>query len=530
MSAIVIDQTSSRLPVRPRSGVTEGTLSDIIRERARELGHRTYLEHVRDGRSLSFRDLDHAVTDWCSMLTRTAVGAGTTVGLVVGDPLEFSVAYLATIACGAWAAPLNPATPVHGTGGLATDLARVGAQIVFSDRPHPAGVDVRWVEIGQEQLYVSSGRTGAAVEGRGSGDTGGAVLSSSGTTGPPKVIPVHQSQLLCTARHVSSHHGLGPSERGFNSLPLFHINAEVVGLLASLVAGSCLVLDDGFHRTRFWELMDERKITWINAVPAIISRLADPLPDEAIPDRIRFARSASAPLPVATCARFEANTGIPVVETYGMTEAASQITANPVSGTRKPGSVGLPVGVELRVVAQGEPVAAGTTGLVEIRGASVITTYGGGHHSDRIDRDGWLRTGDLGHLDEDGYLYLDARSDDVINRGGEKIYPREIEEVLLADPQVAAAAVVGMHDDELGQVPVAFIVLRHEDPHADRGAVSVVAERIRMDLGAALVRSKRPVSLRVVQELPAGATGKVQHHVLRQDLMPVIHRLDLRWG
>jgi acyl-CoA synthetase (AMP-forming)/AMP-acid ligase II len=157
-------------------------------------------------------------------------------------------------------------------------------------------------------------------------------LASSGTTGVPKVIPLHQGQLLHTARNVADHHRLTPGDRGFNPLPLFHINAEVVGLLASLVAGSCLVLDDRFHRTRFWALMADRRITWINAVPAIVSRLADPRPDEVIPSRIRFIRSASAPLPVATATRFEANTGIPVVETYGMTEAASQITANPVSG------------------------------------------------------------------------------------------------------------------------------------------------------------------------------------------------------
>ena len=149
-----------------------------------------------------------------------------------------------------------------------------------------------------------------------------------------------------------------------------------------------------------------------------------------------------------------------------MTEAASQITANPVAGPRKPGSVGLPVGVELRLVAgpasadeAAGPVEGDGVGHVEIRGPSVITAYGGGHHGDRIDVDGWLRTGDLGHFDEDGYLYLDSRVDDVINRGGEKVFPREIEEMILLDPDVAAVAVVGAPDPELGQVPVAFLVL-----------------------------------------------------------------------
>ena len=155
---------------------------------------------------------------------------------------------------------------------------------------------------------------------------------------------------LHTARCVVAHHDLTADDRCFNSLPLFHINAEVVALLSSLVAGSCLVLDDRFHRTGFWELMGERRVTWINAVPAIISRLAELRPDETVPAGVRFIRSASAPLPVATADRFEERTGIPVVETYGMTEAASQITAHPLSVPRRAGSVGVPVGVELRVV------------------------------------------------------------------------------------------------------------------------------------------------------------------------------------
>jgi acyl-CoA synthetase (AMP-forming)/AMP-acid ligase II len=352
----------------------------------------------------------------------------------------------------------------------------------------------------------------------------------------PKVIPLHQGRLLHTARRVSEHHRLRPSDRGFNPLPLFHINAEVVGLLASLVAGSCLVLDDGFHRTRFWALMAERRITWINAVPAIISRLAAPDPDEVIPSRIRFIRSASAPLPVATSTRFEANTGIPVIETYGMTEAASQITANPVTGVRRPGSVGLPVGVEVRVVmgdsaTMDRPHApGGSIGEVEIRGPSVIAAYAGHHHGDRIDGQGWLRTGDLGHFDEDGYLYLDSRTDDVINRGGEKVFPREIEELILTDPDVEGVAVVGSPDHELGQVPVAYIVLGGfaDDADIDIAVATQVTARLRDRLAAALVRSKRPVSLSVVRALPAGATGKVQRRALRDSDVPAVYRLDCR--
>jgi oxalate---CoA ligase len=514
----------SLTPVWPTAG---GQLSELIRARSSALGGQSYIEHARQDRGLTFTDLERAVEGWGDTLEESGVAPGATVGLVIADPIDFSVAFLGTIASGRWAAPLDPSTPAPG---LDAALARVQAHIVYSETPGtPGGLRAEWIDGAHTPSPEWSDEEGS----------GGAVLASSGTTGVPKVIPLHQGRLLHTARGVSDHHRLTPDDRGFNPLPLFHINAEVVGLLASLVAGSCLVLDDRFHRTRFWALMAERRITWINAVPAIISRLATPDLDEVIPSRIRFIRSASAPLPVATSTRFEANTGIPVVETYGMTEAASQITANPVMGIRKPGSVGLPVGVEVRVVvgestaestAECPPAPGGSIGEVEIRGPSVIAAYAGHHHGDRIDARGWLRTGDLGHFDEDGYLYLDSRTDDVINRGGEKVFPREIEELILADADVEGVAVVGSPDHELGQVPVAYIVLRGFEDGADIDieAAARVTARLRDRLGAALVRSKRPVSLRVVRALPAGATGKVRRRALRDSDVPAVYHLDCR--
>ncbi len=363
---------------------------------------------------------------------------------------------------------------------------------------------------------------------------GGVVLSSSGTTGAPKVVRLGQEKLLYTAGCVASHLQLDSEDRGFNPLPLFHINAEVVGLLSTLVAGSCLVLDDRFHRSAFWDLMAQRSITWINAVPAIISRLGTPGPDETIPSGIRFIRSASAPLPVAAADRFEASTGIPVIETYGMTEAASQITAHPLSLPRRPGSVGVPVGVELRIVRETEPVGSSRQaptfhiGHVEIRGPSVVEAYVGNEHSDAFDQDGWLRTGDLGHRDADGFVYLDARTDDVINRGGEKVFPREVEEVISTDPMVGSVAVVGRADPELGQVPVAYVVLRGVDGLDDPRAAGESAGRIKLALERCLVRTKRPVVLCVVRELPAGATGKVRRRSLGVPEVPVLYTFDLQ--
>jgi acyl-CoA synthetase (AMP-forming)/AMP-acid ligase II len=537
------------------------SLARLIGDRAAGLGHHTYLVHARHDRRVSYRGLNRAVAGWAARWDECGVAPGATVAIAVADPVDFATVFLAVIASGRWAAPLDPGAGPDGPGGAATAAGRLGADHVVADHRAPAGCALGWTHDLDQKGGPPRPPRPTFTPGP---DPGGVLLSSSGTTGVPKVIALGQDQLLQAAGNVSSHHGLTAGDRGFNPLPLFHINGEVVGLLASLVAGAELVVDDRFHRTRFWELMGRHEVTWINAVPAIISRLIPLRVGEAVPAGVRFIRSASAPLPVATLRRFEEATGIGVLETYGMTEAASQITANPVAGTRKPGSVGRPVGVELRIVPddpipddpvagdpirgdtiagdpiRGDPVAGdpipggrpsvarGPVGRVEIRGPSVITAYRHGHHADLVDDEGWLRTGDLGHLDDDGYLYLAGRGDDVINRGGEKVFPREIEEVILGDPAVAAVAVVGESDAVFGQVPMAFVVLHAGICTPGPAGADPVARRIRARLEAQLVRSKRPRELRIVADLPVGATGKVQRRLLGERSGPVVHRLACR--
>src|SRR5581483_11121857 len=207
--------------------------------------------------------------------------------------------------------------------------------------------------------------------------------------------------------------------------------------------------------------------------------------------------------------RFEEAFGIPIVETYGMTEAASMITANPLDGPRKPGSAGLPAGTELRVLPLPDEAAAmpgpcppGVIGRVQIRGRGVITRYASGGRPGTIDAAGWLATGDLGYLDSDGYLFLAGRSDDVINRGGEKIYPREIEEILLAQPSVRSAVVVGSPAEILGARPVAYVTADGTPPGGRE-------DMLRAACQASLPKYKQPSAYYLVEEMPLGPTGKV---------------------
>ncbi len=496
-------------------------------------GGAAYLQDGGGARQLTFAGLQRASRAWARCLDDAGIAPGERVAVRLPDPVDYSCALVAIAGAGRVVVPLDPAAP---------EVALV-----------------RTLDVAQPQAIVAPGSSGLPPglrvltppgPGAGRGPTGpvptppdgGIFLCTSGTSGTPKGVLLSDRQLSHVAASVTIHHRLTPADRGYCCLPLFHVNAEVVGLLATLAARACLVLDRKFSRTGFWATIKEQEITWINAVPAIITILGlEPAAGPA-PQSVRFVRSASAPLPPSALRRFEQAFGVPVVETYGMTEAASMITANPLDGPRKPGSAGRPAGTQVRVVQrEGDEAAAsagapaGTaeryldcpplvTGRVQIKGPGVITGYASGGRPGAFSADGWLDTGDLGHLDADGYLFLAGRADDVINRGGEKIYPREIEEFLLTQPGVRSVAVVGVRDDVLGEYPVAYVVpaettgpdLGTAGPAAAGLADAALAGALRDACRAALPKPTRPAAFRLVAELPLGATGKVARSRLRE--------------
>jgi acyl-CoA synthetase (AMP-forming)/AMP-acid ligase II len=471
-------------------------LAQLLARRASR-GDDPYLLAVRSTRCVSYRDVAGAGARWAERLDAAGVAPGGRVALSIGDPLDLAEALLGVVAAGRWVAPFDPALEVGSREAAEERARRLGASHLASDL---AG------ETALRDLDPSSALVGGP---------GGIVLASSGTTGTPKVMALSIVQLLATASLVVRHHRLTAADRGFNPLPLYHVNAEVVGLLATLVAGGSLALDERFHRTAFWEEVERLHATWVNAVPAIIARLSTMGEAESIPAGVRFVRSASAPLAPTLLTAFESATGLTVVETYGMTEAASQICANPLEGPRKAGSVGRPVGVALRLRVDGREVAAGQVGEVEISGPTVITAYESPGYEDRFSDDGWLRTGDLGRLDEEGYLFLAGRRDDVINRGGEKILPREVEEVLLGLPEVIGAAVVGRPDAVFGEVPIAYVELDGVDATTPPEVVAPVLKELRERLVGSFSRTRRPEAVHVVSALPAHVNGKVRRAELR---------------
>lgn len=496
------------------------SLRALIADQARQYGRNPFLLRLGTDDVVSFADLDTVVQRWSSQLRTRSLRSGDRVGLLVRDPLRFAQTFLAMIAMGLWVAPLDPTMNSINVDVLSARLRRLGVHTVFSDLERPATVTVNWFDLSTSTETASTSPVSREL------DAGGVILASSGTTGTPKVMALPVAQLLHTASLVATHNRLTSADRGLNPLPLWHINAEVVALLASLLAGSSLVLDERFHRTNFWALADQYEVTWINAVPAIIARLSNVGDTEVIAERIRFIRSASAPLSPTVMEQFQTAVAIPVIESYGMTEAASQISANPLDGEHKPGSAGIPVGVELRItpLEQDEPdpfAAPMTVGHVEIRGPSVITHYESAGYEDRFSADGWLRTGDLGYLDDDGYLYLVGRNDDVINRGGEKIFPRELEDALLGVVGVRGVAVVALADDVFGEVPTAYVELA-EDCDQD-----TVLAQLRRVVTEGFPKTHWPVSFAIVAQLPAHATGKIQKHRLASEPLDVITTMDL---
>ncbi|MFJ7287290.1 class I adenylate-forming enzyme family protein [Curtobacterium sp. NPDC098951] len=483
-------------------------LRSTIRSRAEQDAERNYLEDARSDRVLTYRALDDAVSAWSSTFDAIGVAPSGAVLVDLGDPLSFAVVHLAALATGRRAIPVDTGQPTTEPGRLADLIG--GASLVVTDRAVDATIPGAPASGIDAATFLPAGvRDGdlptASPDAPGEGSV---VLFTSGSTGTPKGVELPESQLLFVARAVARHNRLTPEDRGFNSLPLFHVNAEVVGLLATLVAGATLVVDRRFRRTGFWELLAERRITWLNAVPAILAVLAKTGPLD-FPAGLRFVRSASAPLPDPVR---QALGDVPLVVSWGMTEGASQITATPLDAPARVGTVGVPVGSEVQVRGEdGSVLPADEVGALWIRGAGIVHRYLFGRSAERFDADGWLSTGDVGSVSADGWVSLAGRSDDVINRGGEKVYPSEVEDVLLGDDRVLEAVVVGRPHDVLGAVPIAYVIPQPDEVVDADALVADLTARAE----ARLTRFRRPVEIVVVPDLPRAPTGKVQRAKVR---------------
>jgi acyl-CoA synthetase (AMP-forming)/AMP-acid ligase II len=334
------------------------------------------------------------------------------------------------------------------------------------------------------------------------------ILHTSGTTARPKIVPLLQRNVVATARHIVATLALRPEDVCLNIMPLFHIHGLMAATLASLAAGSQVSCSPGFNALRFFHWLDEVRPSWYTAVPTMhqtILARADRHPESVAGSRLRLIRSSSASLPPQVMAELERTFRAPVVEAYGMTEAAHQMASNPLPPrARKPGSVGPAAGPEVGIMDErGNLLSRGEIGEVVIRGPNVTPGYEANPEANaKAFTDGWFRTGDQGSLDEDGYLRLTGRLKELINRGGEKISPLEVDEALMHHPAVLQVVAFPMPHEKLGEEVAAAVVLR-EGLHATE-------RELRAFAATRLADFKVPRRIVIVSEIPKGATGKLQ--------------------
>jgi oxalate---CoA ligase len=332
------------------------------------------------------------------------------------------------------------------------------------------------------------------------------VLHTSGTTARPKVVPLTQGNLVASARRIAETLQLVPGDRCLNVMPLFHIHGLIGALLSSVAAGATFVTGPTLEPAAFGRWLADSEATWYTAVPTMHQEIVVAMRGAKLPAsvKLRFVRSSSAPLPPPVAAELEALFGAPVLQAYGMTEASHQIACNPLPpAERKPGSVGLPTGTDIRIVGEdGRVLPCGERGEVCITGPGVFSGYADNPEANRTSFiNGFFRTGDEGYLDEDGYLFLTGRLKEMINRGGEKIAPAEIDMVLLEHPSVAQAVCFGVPHPTLGEDIAASVVPKAGAKIEGEVLQGFVADRV--------ASHKIPQKVFVMAALPKGPTGKV---------------------
>jgi acyl-CoA synthetase (AMP-forming)/AMP-acid ligase II len=459
---------------------------------------------------LNNAELLAAVLRAAASLRSCGVSAGDVVAVMLPNTASFVVLLFAAWRLSAVITPINPAlTPAEVR--YQIDDASAKVLIVRSAPAFDTGVPV----LTTDELDHGTPTPDLAAPPQYSDSALALLIYTSGTTGRPKGVMLDHANLNAMCAAVIDGFAMSSDDHSLLILPLFHVNGIVVSTLSPLLAGGRATIAGRFRADSFFDRIEASRATYFSAVPTIYTMLCG-LAAEVKPDTssVRFAVCGAAPASVELLEAFESRFGIPIVEGYGLSEGSCASTVNPLTGKRKPGTVGLPLpGQTIRLVdSAGNPVADGAAGEVVIRGANVMRGYlNRPEETASTVVDGWLHTGDIGRFDEDGYLVLVDRAKDMIIRGGENIYPREIEAVAHGLPQIAEAAVVGRPNPVYGEEPVLFVSLH---PGAELGNAA-----IREHLAGALSKYKLPVQITIMADLPKNAVGKIAKPELRKHLV-----------
>ena len=455
-------------------------------------------------------------------LAASGVNRGDRIGIALPNGLPNIVTFLAASLAGT-AAPLNPSYKeeefrfyLEDTNAKVLLLPPDGLE---DARTAAAARNVTILTVDMDAAGIVSlrGVTGRKPVAAPDSDDIALILHTSGSTGRPKRVPLSHANLAISAGNVARSYTLSSSDVSLCVMPLFHVHGLVASTLATLSTGGTVVVPTKFSPLSFWQIAKEHNATWYSAVPTIhqllLARVKKDAPRPAGAEKLRFIRSCSASLPPQVMHDLEAAFGAPVLEAYGMTEAAHQMASNPLPpSARLPGSVGRGTDVQISIMdTAGTHLPAGERGEVVIKGPNVVRGYENNPEANASSFvDGWFRTGDQGVLDENGYLTLTGRLKEMINRGGEKISPREIDEVLLAHPRVAEAVAFGVPHNAWGEEVAAAVTLNGEATEAE--LLAYCKER--------LADFKRPKQIHITTAIPRTATGKIQRRVVAQAFAP----------
>lgn len=497
-------------PSFDRTEIQGMSVAELVDKRARETPDKVFLIDPVTGATTTYGDLKTAASGIAAYIAAQGVETGDSVAYAMANGPRTVMTIIGILYGGYLATAINL---VAGGETISYVLDHSGAKLVLADEtgagivaeaagkdaPHPpiTRIDAAFQDGGEMSAYP---RPAASAD--------GLLMYTSGTTGRPKGVVLTHGNLLAGGGNTALAHHLSDADRGMCVLPLYHINGLCVTVMGALVSGSSLVMPPKFSVASFWPQIIEHRCTWFSVVPTQISYLlhGEGADISAALGNLRFGRSASSPLSPDVQETFERRFGVPIIETMGLTETAAQILSNPMPpGICKIGSPGIAFGNEIMIAdtAQNE-VARGTEGELLVRGPNVMRCYLKNPEAtaQSITDDGWLRTGDLGLMDEDGYVFITGRLKELIIKGGENIAPREVDDALYSHPDVIEAAAFSRKCPRYGETVEAAVVMRAGSAATEAQLIALCADRIGP--------FKAPDHVHFCQELPKGPSGKIQ--------------------
>ncbi len=496
------------------------SIGALLDQRVSRKRDQLFLLSEADGRQFTYAEFADAVARTAAMLSQHDVAKGDVVSLLMPNSAEYIIGYFACWKLGALAGPVNSLLKEHeiefvmnnseAKAILIGSEFRERVENIKKDLPHLRSIITFDNEAEATRRYARLRRASSVEESTPEvcePDDDAIIIYTSGTTGKPKGCLLTHGNVIANARQISQWLNFTENDRLLTIMPLFHMNAVSVTTMSALYAGGSTVVSPKFSGSRFWKIISDYQITSFGSVATMLSILLHTYPD-GVPeglktDQLRFAMCGSAPVPAEVIRKFEETFNCPVIEGYGLSESTCRSTFNPPDERRRPGSCGLPIGNEMKVVDDDDnEVGDGELGEIVMRGENILKGYfKNPEATERAFRGGWFHTGDVGYRDKDGFFYIVDRKTDMIIRGGENIYPREIDEVLYQHPAVAAAATIGVPDPLYGEEVAAFIVLKE--------GATANAEELISYCQTELADYKCPKSVRIVADIPKGPTGKL---------------------